>query len=129
MADIRHHLGPRKGFRPTSLDDGRFGRHRSCSLALVRRSGLVTLPPLVFWLAGYLCWGWWSGASRVGGAGLRALNLDGLLGYYCTLSERLRPPGHVPLPPSLAAIVYTALEVLSMSIHSSAHRISDGCLR
>ena len=36
-------------------------------LPLCGGSGLVMLPPPVLWLGGYLCWGWWSGASRVRG--------------------------------------------------------------
>ena len=36
-------------------------------LPLCGGSGLVMLPPLALWLAGYLCWGWWSGTSPMGG--------------------------------------------------------------
>ncbi len=32
-------------------------------LPLCGGSGLVVLPPLIVWLTGYLCWGWWSGEN------------------------------------------------------------------
>ena len=39
------------------------------TLPLCGGSGLVLLPPLAFWLGGYLCWGWWSGREPGGWRG------------------------------------------------------------
>ncbi|MGO9596803.1 MAG: hypothetical protein ACLP7Q_02150 [Isosphaeraceae bacterium] len=90
-------------------------------LPLCGGSGLVMLPPLVFWLAGYLCWGWWSGREPGGWArafGISALmTCSAIIALY--LSDYVRPPYH-PLPPSFQAIVSTTLKFLSLSMISGA---------
>ena len=65
-------LADRRGGWPLAL---RFGL-LLVLLPLSGGSGLVMLPPLALWLAGYVAWGWWSG--RKPGALTRALGL-GLL--------------------------------------------------
>ena len=90
-------------------------------LPLCGGSGLVLLPPMVLWLAGYLCWGWWSGHEPGGWA--RAFGLSSLMACSAIvalyLSDYGRPAGH-PLPPSLWAVVSTTLRFLSLSINSGA---------
>jgi hypothetical protein len=89
-------------------------------LPLSGGSGLVTLPPLILWLAGYLCWGWWSGREPGGWA--RAFGLSSLMACSAIIALYLSDyvhPATIPLPPSLGAIVSTVLEFLSMSICSS----------
>jgi len=89
-------------------------------LPLCGGSGLVMLPPLVLWLAGYLCWGWWSGREPGGWA--RAFGISALMACSAIialyLSDYVRPPYH-PLPPSFQSIVSTTLEFLSLSINLS----------
>jgi hypothetical protein len=87
-------------------------------LPLSGGSGLVMLPPLALWLAGYLAWGWWSG--RKPGATTRAIGLglllagSGITALY--LRGYLRPPHH-PLPPSLAAVASSTLMYLTLAIY------------
>jgi hypothetical protein len=90
-------------------------------LPLSGGSGLVMVPPLVFWLAGYLCWGWWSG--REPGRWSRVFGLSCLMACSAIvalyLSDYVRP-AHIPLSSSLGAIVSTALEFLSLSVNPAA---------
>ncbi len=85
-------------------------------LPLCGGSGLVMLPPLVLWLAGYVAWGWWSGREPGGGA--RAIGLGSLMA--CSAITALYFSGYVqaahPPPPSMAAAAFTLLEWLSLVI-------------
>ena len=87
-------------------------------LPLCGGSGLVMLPPLALWLAGYLGWGWWSGQKP--GAWTRAIGLGllmagvGIVAMY--LHGYSRPPRH-PLPPSMASVVSSTLMCLSLAIY------------
>ncbi len=86
-------------------------------LPLSGGSGLVMLPPLMLWLAGYVACGWWSG--RDPGAWGRALGLGLLLttlvvvAFYLKGYER---PGQHPAIPSAWAACSTTLEFLSLVI-------------
>jgi hypothetical protein len=86
-------------------------------LPLCGGSGLVMLPPLVLWLAGYVAFGWWSGrdlgsTARAIGLGLLMTTAGIVAGY---LYGYVRPAQH-PLAPSLSAIGATTLQVLSLPI-------------
>jgi len=88
-------------------------------LPLCGGSGLVMLPPLMLWLAGYLCWGWWSGRGPGGWA--RAFGLLSLMACSAIVALYLSDyvkPAHHPSAPSLGAIVRTSLEVLSLPLSS-----------
>ncbi len=90
-------------------------------LPLCGGSGLVMLPPLMLWLAGYLGWGWWSGRETAGW--VRAAGLLSLLACAAIVALYLRDyvrPAHHPSAPSLGAIMQTTLEVLSLSLTTSA---------
>ena len=75
----------------------------------------MMLPPLAFWLGGYLCWGWWSG--REPGGWTRAFGLSSLMACSAIvtlyLSDYVRPSYH-PLCPGLGAGARTSLEFLSL---------------
>ena len=90
-------------------------------LPLSGGSGLVMLPPLALWLAGYVAWGWWSGRKL--GALTRALGLGLLMVSSAIVALYLRdyskPAAHPPAP-SLAAAASTTLEYLSLAICSNA---------
>lgn len=89
-------------------------------LPLCGGSGLVMLPPLMLWLAGYLCWGWRSGREPGGWA--RAFGLSSLMACAAVVALYLGDyarPAHHPLAPSLEAIVRTTLEFVSLSLYSS----------
>jgi hypothetical protein len=84
-------------------------------LPLCGGGGLAMLPPLVLWLAGFLCCGWWSG--REPGTWARAFGILCLMAcsaivalYLCNFIQ-MRPP-----VPSLRALVRTSLECLSLSL-------------
>jgi hypothetical protein len=87
-------------------------------LPLCGGSGLVMLPPLALWLAGYLACGWWSGQKP--GAWIRAIGLGllvagvGVVALY--LHGYVRPPHH-PLPPSIASVVSSTRMCLSLAIY------------
>ncbi|MBV8487921.1 MAG: hypothetical protein JO161_06545 [Planctomycetaceae bacterium] len=87
-------------------------------LPLCGGSGLVMLPPLMLWLAGYLFWGWWSGREPSGWT--RAFGLSSLMACSVIITlyliDYVRPVHH-PVAPSLAAIARGTLEFLSLSIH------------
>jgi hypothetical protein len=89
------------------------------ALPLCGGSGLVVLPPLVLWLVGYLCWGWWS--DREPGGWVRAVGLSFLMACSAIvalyLSDFIRPSHH-PLPPSRWAVMRTTLEFLSLPVTS-----------
>ncbi|MGO9596804.1 MAG: hypothetical protein ACLP7Q_02155 [Isosphaeraceae bacterium] len=84
-------------------------------LPLCGGSGLAMLPPLVLWLVGYLCCGWWSG--REPGTWARAFGVlclmacSALVALYLCSYIQMRPP-----VPSLRAMVRTSLECLSLSL-------------
>jgi hypothetical protein len=87
-------------------------------LPLTGGSGLVMIPPLAAWLAGYIAWGWWSGrspliATRAVGLGLimagSAIALLYLWGYD-------RPSYH-PLSHSAAAVASSTLMFLSLTVY------------
>ena len=86
-------------------------------LPLSGGSGLVMLPPLMLWLAGYVACGWWSG--RDPGAWGRALGLGlllttlGVVAFYLKGYER---PAYHPATPSAWAACSTTLEFLSLVI-------------
>lgn len=86
-------------------------------LPLCGGSGLVMLPPLVLWLAGYVAWGWWSGREPGGAA--RAIGLWFLMACSAVvalyLSGYSKPP-YMPAAPSLAAAASTTLEYLSLVV-------------
>ena len=86
-------------------------------LPLCGGSGLVMLPPLILWLAGYLCWGWRSGREPGGWA--RAFGLSSLMACSAVVALYLVDyvrPAHHPSAPSLSAVVSTTLEFLSLSL-------------
>jgi len=86
-------------------------------LPLCGGSGLVMLPPLVLWLAGYVAWGWWSG-RELGGA-TRAIGLWLLMSCSAVVALYLSgysKPVDLPPAPSLAAVAFTTLEYLSLVV-------------
>ena len=86
-------------------------------LPLCGGSGLVMLPPLVLWLAGYVAWGWWSGREPGGAA--RAIGLWLLMACSAVVALYLSgysKPAYVPPAPSLAAAASTTLEYLSLVV-------------
>jgi hypothetical protein len=86
-------------------------------LPLCGGSGLVMLPPLVVWLAGYVAWGWWSGREPSGLA--RAIGLGFLMACSAVVGLYLggytRPAQHPPAP-SLAAVIFTTFQYLSLIV-------------
>ncbi|MGO9596802.1 MAG: hypothetical protein ACLP7Q_02145 [Isosphaeraceae bacterium] len=91
------------------------------TLPLCGGSGLVLLPPLAFWLAGYLCWGWWSG--REPGVWARGFGISALMACSAIIALYLSDYVRPPYPPSSfapGAMVRTTLEFLSLSINSGA---------
>ena len=87
-------------------------------LPLCGGSGLVMLPPLALWLAGYLGWGWWSGQKP--GAWTRAIGMGllmaGLSIMAMYLNGYVRPPRH-PLPTSIASVISSTRMCLSLAIY------------
>jgi hypothetical protein len=86
-------------------------------LPLCGGSGLVMLPSLVLWLAGYIAWGWWSGQEPGGAA--RAIGLGLLMACSAVVALYLSgyaKPAHHPPAPSLAAAASTTLECLSLIV-------------
>ena len=86
-------------------------------LPLSGGSGMVMLPPLMLWLAGYVACGWWSG--RDPGAWGRALGLGLLLTTLVVVAFYLKGykrPAHHPATPSAWAACSTTLEFLSLVI-------------
>jgi hypothetical protein len=86
-------------------------------LPLCGGCGLVMLPPLVLWLAGYVAWGWWSRQGPGDAAWAIGLWLLMACSAIVTLylSGYSRPP-YAPLAPSLAAAASTTLEYLSVVV-------------
>ena len=71
-------------------------------LPLCGGGGLVMLPPLILWLAGYLYWGWWSGRGL--GRWARSFGVSSLMAcsaivalYLVDFNFRVSPLG--PLTP------------------------------
>jgi hypothetical protein len=86
-------------------------------LPLCGGSGMVMIPPLVFWLTGFVAWGWWSGRKPCGkgraiGVGLLLTCSAIILLYFCNY---VKPIQHPPAP-SLTAAASTTLEYLSTAI-------------
>jgi hypothetical protein len=86
-------------------------------LPLCGGSGIVMLPPLMIWLAGYIMCGWWSGAhpgalARTIGLGLLTATSAIILWY---LNGYVRP-SYIPIAPSLTAIWFTTLQVFSLVV-------------
>jgi hypothetical protein len=92
-------------------------------LPLCGGSGLVMLPPLALWLAGYLTWGWWSGQKP--GAWTSAIGLGLLMAGVGVVAMYLhgyhRPPHH-PMPPSLASVISSTRMCLSLAIYPDVTR-------
>jgi hypothetical protein len=87
-------------------------------LPLCGGSGLVLLPPLGLWLAGYSFWGWWS--AKKPGVWMRMISLGLLLVGSIIVLLYLRDytrPSHHPLPPSARAVVSSTLMYLSLGIY------------
>ena len=87
------------------------------ALPLCGGNGLVMLPALAFWLAGWLLVGLVVGA-RAGG-GEMAIGLAALLACSIIVAVYLhgyRKPEHHPDAPSLSAVILTTRELLSMVI-------------
>ena len=87
------------------------------ALPLSGGSGLVMLPPLMAWLAGYVAWGWWS--RREPGGGARAFGLTSLVACSAIVVLYFSgyvKPGHHPPAPSIAAAASTTLEFLSLAL-------------
>jgi hypothetical protein len=90
-------------------------------LPLCGGGGLVMVPPLLFWLAGYLCCGWWSG--REPGTWARAFGLSSLMACSAIIALHLsdyvwHTSNYYPATPGLWPNVRTGLELLSLSINS-----------
>ncbi len=87
-------------------------------LPLCGGSGLVMLPPLVFWLIGYVSWGWWSGREPGGAA--RAVGMGMLMACLAIvtiyMSGYVKPAQH-PFAPSIVSSVSTTLECLALVIY------------
>ena len=88
-------------------------------LPLCGGSGLVMLPPLALWLAGYLAFGWWSGRAtgrlaRFLGLALLSMTIA-TVGWYLTGFSR----GSLPVAPSMQAVGSTMLDVLSLVLSPS----------
>jgi hypothetical protein len=86
-------------------------------LPLCGGSGLVMLPPLMLWLAGYITWGWWSG--REPDVAARAIGLWSLMACSAVVGLYLggyARPANIPPTPSLSAIASTTLEFLSLVV-------------
>ena len=86
-------------------------------LPLCGGSGLVMLPPLALWLAGYLATGWFSGrkpgpAIRAVGLGLIAISMAVVAFYMIDYSQ---PPYH-RITPSIRTAAIGAMKFLSLSI-------------
>jgi hypothetical protein len=86
-------------------------------LPLCGGSGIVMVPPLVLWLAGYVACGWWS--ERDPGPSARAISLGLLMTtsaigtwYLCGYAR----PTYIPVAPSMLEIWSTTLQVLSLPI-------------
>ena len=100
-------------------------------LPLCGGSGLVMLPPLALWLAGFLAWGWWSG--RKPAAGTRAVGLALLLAGLAVTALYLRGyarPPHHPLPPSPGMVASSTLIYLSLAVypHLSGYWVPAGLI-
>ena len=92
-------------------------------LPLCGGSGLVLLPPLVLWLAGYVAWAWWS--DREPGGPARAIGLGSLMA--CSAIAALYFSGYVPPvvhppAPSIRAAASTMLECLSLALWPNVPR-------
>jgi hypothetical protein len=86
-------------------------------LPLCGGSGLVMLPALMLWLAGYVACAWWSG--RVPGGACRAIGVGMLitcLAIVMLYFKNYDKPSHHPPAPSLAAAASTTLEFLSTAV-------------
>jgi hypothetical protein len=84
-------------------------------------SGLVMLPPLAMWLAGYSARGCWSG--REPGLAARAIGLSLLTGCLLVVALYLigyTSPAHQGPPPTVLAVATTTLEYLSLVICANA---------
>jgi hypothetical protein len=86
-------------------------------LPLCGGSGIVMIPSLVLWLAGYVACGWWSGqdpspSARALSVGLLAIT-SAVVAWYMTGYVR---PVHIPATPSVGAAWSTTLEFLSLVI-------------
>ncbi len=91
-------------------------------LPLCGGSGLVMVPALILWLAGYLGWGWWSGQKPVGW--VRAFGLFSIIACFALISLYLKGyirPAHHPAAPSLCAVIGTTTEVLSLALRPGAN--------
>jgi hypothetical protein len=87
-------------------------------LPLCAGSGLAMLPPLMFWLAGYVAWGWWSGRRPT--VWVRAVGLGLLLAGSAVAVLYLRGysrPTNYPLPPSARAVASSTLKYLSLTVY------------
>ncbi len=84
-------------------------------------SGVVMLPPLFVWIAGYVAWDWW--ARRPLGRAGRTVGVVALM--LCSavtalfFSGYVSPPYHPPAP-SLGAFAATTLQYLSLAIAPNA---------
>ncbi len=92
-------------------------------LPLSSGGGLVMLPGLMLWFAGFAFWNWWSGRD-VGGMA-RAIGVGSL--SICTVIAVLymrgyTAPSHHPATPSIKAAALTTLEFLSTVITPNAGR-------
>jgi hypothetical protein len=90
-------------------------------LPLCGGSGLVMLPPLAMWLAGYSACGLWSG--RDPGVAARAIGLWLLTACSVVVGLYLigyTSPAHRGPPPSLTAVATTTLEYLSLVVCADA---------
>jgi hypothetical protein len=90
-------------------------------LPLCGGSGLVMLPPLAMWLAGYSACGWWSGR----GPGVAARAIGFWLLTACSVVVALylinyTSPVHFGPPPSPTAVATTTLEYLSLVVCANA---------
>jgi hypothetical protein len=84
-------------------------------------SGLVMLPPLAMWLAGYSARGCWSG--REPGLAARAIGLSLLTGCLLVVALYLigyTSPAHQGPPPTVLAVATTTLEYLSLVVCANA---------
>jgi hypothetical protein len=86
-------------------------------LPLCGGSGLIMMPPLVLWLAGYVACGWWTGRdigalARSLGVGL-LMTAAAIAAWYVGGYER---PAYIPATPSAGAAWGVMLQVLSLAI-------------
>ena len=86
-------------------------------LPLCGGSGVILMPPLVLWLAGYVACGWWSGRDiepwARGISVALLMTSAAITAWYLTGFQR---PAYLPPAPSIAAVLKVTLEVLSLAI-------------